>query len=70
MVVLAGATADECCASADRSSGYIKFFIRPGRAAVVKRHPAITGTALNQAEALAQGIAEFGACACLQHMAW
>lgn len=61
-VVFAGATADECGAAADRSCGYINFFTSARAARQwAKRHPAITGTVLDQAEALAQGIAEFGA---------
>jgi hypothetical protein len=61
-VVFAGATADECCASADRSCGYINFFTSPRTARQwARQHPAITGTVLDQAKALAQGIAEFGA---------
>jgi hypothetical protein len=61
-VVFAGAIADQCCVSADRTCGYINFFTSPQAARQwAKRHPAIAGTVLDQAEALADGIAEFGA---------
>lgn len=61
-VVFAGSTGDECCVSADRTCGYINFFTSPQAARQwAKRHPAIAGTVLDQAAALADGIAEFGA---------
>jgi hypothetical protein len=60
--VFAGAIADQCCVSADRSCGYINFFTsRRAARQWANRHPAITGTVLNQTQALAEGIAEFGA---------
>lgn len=61
-VMFAGATGDDCCPSADRSCGYINFFTS-AQAALdwADRHPAITGTVLDQAQALHQGAAEFGA---------
>jgi hypothetical protein len=61
-VVFAGATGETCCPSADRTCGYINFFTSAQAARTwADRHPAITGTVLGQAEALRQGIAEFGA---------
>ena len=61
-VVLAGATGDQGCLSVDRTCGYINFFTSAGAArAWVDHHPAITGTVLNQARALREGVAEFGA---------
>jgi hypothetical protein len=61
-VVLAGATSDHGCPSVDRTCGYINFFTSaPAARAWAGRHPAITGTVLNQAQALRQGVAEFGA---------
>lgn len=61
-VVLAGATNDACCPSADRTCGYINFFTN-ARAARdwADAHPEITTTVLDQAQALASGITEFGA---------
>ncbi len=61
-VVFAGATGDDGCNSADRTCGYINFFTST-RAALTwaDHHPAITGTVLGQAQALGQGVAEFGA---------
>jgi hypothetical protein len=60
-VVFAGATAGECCPSADRSCGYINFFTTTRAArAWADDHPAITGVVLGQAQALAQGVTEFG----------
>jgi Alkylmercury lyase len=61
-VVFAGATGDDSCPSADRSCGYINFFTSTQAALDwADRHPAITGTVLDQAQALHQGAAEFGA---------
>jgi hypothetical protein len=61
-IVFAGATRDEGCPSADRTCGYINFFTTAEAAhAWAGHHPAITGTVLNQAQALRQGVAEFGA---------
>jgi hypothetical protein len=63
-VVFSGAVGDAdgaCCASADRSCGYINFFTRARAAREwASRHPEITGTTLSQAQALRHGIAEFG----------
>jgi hypothetical protein len=61
-VVFAGATGDQGCLSVDRTCGYINFFTSAQAArAWVGHHPAITGTVLNQARALREGVAEFGA---------
>jgi hypothetical protein len=61
-VVFAGATGDYGCPSVDRTCGYINFFTSARAARTwVGHHPAITGTVLNQAQALRQGVAEFGA---------
>jgi hypothetical protein len=60
-VVFAGATADACCPAADRACGYINFFTSAQAARDwAYGHPAITGTVLGQAQALRQGVAEFG----------
>jgi len=61
-VVFAGAAGGDCCHAADRACGYISFFTS-ARAARnwAQANPAITGTVLDQAQALGQGIAEFGA---------
>jgi hypothetical protein len=59
-VVYAGATSDDCCA-ADRTCGYINFFTSAQAARQwAAENPAITGAVLDQAQALGQGIAEFG----------
>jgi hypothetical protein len=48
--------------SADRTCGYISFFTSAQAARTwADQHPAITGAVLTQAQALSQGIAEFGA---------
>ena len=61
-VVFAGETGDQGCLSVDRTCGYINFFTSARAArAWVGHHPAITGTVLNQAQALREGVAEFGA---------
>jgi hypothetical protein len=61
-VVFAGATGDHGCLSVDRTCGYINFFTSTRAArAWVGHHRAITGAVLNQAQALREGVAEFGA---------
>lgn len=61
-VVLAGATDDACCPSVDRTCGHINFFTSARAAqAWQAAHPHITCVILDQAEALACGVAEFGA---------
>ena len=61
-VVFAGSTAEQGCPAADRTCGYINFFTSTQAArAWAGGHPAITGAVLAQAEALRQGVAEFGA---------
>ncbi|WP_051772733.1 alkylmercury lyase family protein [Saccharothrix sp. NRRL B-16314] len=62
-VVLAGtATDDGCCPSADRTCGYINFFTSTQAACNwADAHPEITATVLDQTQALASGITEFGA---------
>jgi len=58
-VVFAG-TGGEGCHAADRSCGYINFFTGARAARKWARsNPAVTGTALRQADALSTGIAEF-----------
>jgi hypothetical protein len=61
-VVFAGETGDRGCPSVDRTCGYINFFTsaRAARAWVGHR-PGVTGMVLSQAEALREGVAEFGA---------
>jgi Alkylmercury lyase len=50
-----------CCASADRSCGYVNFFTSARAArAWASCHPEVTGTTLGQAQALRQGVAGFG----------
>ena len=60
-VVFAGTTPDAGAASADRTCGYINFF-STARAARhwARRQPRLTGKVLTRAEALRNGIAEFG----------
>lgn len=61
-VVFAGTTDDACCPSVDRTCGTINFFTSHEAARQWShRHPDATGTLLDQPEALACGIAEFGA---------
>ena len=61
-VVFAGSTGEQGCPSADRTCGYINFFTGTAAArAWAGGHPAIIGAVLDQAEALRQGVAEFGA---------
>jgi hypothetical protein len=60
-VVFAGATADACCPSADRTCGYINFFTTAQAAKDwAACHPDVTGVILDQADALNRGITEFG----------
>jgi hypothetical protein len=61
-VVFAGETGDRGCLSVDRTCGYINFFTS-ARAALAwaGRRPGVTGMILNQARALREGVAEFGA---------
>jgi hypothetical protein len=60
-VVLAGTTNDACCPSVDSTCGHINFFTSPHAAQTWRAaHPHITATILDQAQALACGIAEFG----------
>ncbi len=60
-VVFAGSAGDACRPSADRSCGYINFFVsRRAAQAWARRHPEVTGRLLTQDGALSIGIAEFG----------
>jgi hypothetical protein len=63
-VVFSGAAGDAdgaCCASADRTCGFINFFTSARAAREwASRHPEVIGTTLDQAQALRHGIAEFG----------
>ena len=60
-VVFAGAAGCDCCHAADRACGYISFFTSAEAArAWAAGHPAISGSVLSQAQALRQGVAEFG----------
>lgn len=61
-VVLAGTTGEDCCqASVDKTCGSINFFSTREAASIWSdAHPEITGTILDQDEALRCGIAEFG----------
>jgi hypothetical protein len=60
-VVFAAATSDACCPSVDRTCGHINFFTSPDAArALAADNPTATGVLLDQAQALAGGIAEFG----------
>lgn len=60
-VVFAGATDDCCAPSADRTCRHINFFTSPEAAHDwAAPHPDITGITLDQHQALAYGIAEFG----------
>jgi hypothetical protein len=50
-----------CCASADRSCGYVNFFTSARAAREwVSRHREVTATTLSQAQALSHGVAGFG----------
>lgn len=61
-VVFAATTDDDtCCPSVDRICGHINFFTTPDAAHTwATRHPHLTGTLLDQHQALTNGIAEFG----------
>jgi hypothetical protein len=61
-VVFAGNTGDACCPSVDRTCGHINFFTTPQAARDwAARNPDVTGNVLDQVQALASGVAEFGA---------
>lgn len=61
-VVFAGTTGDACCPSVDRTCATISFFTSHEAARHWSHHhPDVTGILLDQPEALACGIAEFGA---------
>lgn len=61
-VVFAGAINERCCPSVDNTCGHINFFTSAEAARTwAADHPDVTGAVLNQTEALACGIAEFGA---------
>jgi len=61
-VVFAGTTGDNCCHAADRTCGYINFFTTARAARTwAQANPTITGAVLDQARALSEGVAEFGA---------
>jgi Alkylmercury lyase len=67
-VVFAGSTGEQGCPSVDRTCGYISFFTSAAAAhAWAARHPAVTGSVLSQAQALRQGVAEFGDFMRAQH---
>lgn len=60
-VVFAGTTG-QCCPSVDGTCGHINFFTSAEAASRwAADHPEVTGLVLNQTDALACGIAEFGA---------
>jgi hypothetical protein len=60
--VFAGTTDDACCPSVDRTCRHINFFTTPDAArAWATRHPDITGVVLDQDQAIASAVAEFGA---------
>ncbi len=59
-VVFAGAT-DQCCPSVDGTCSHINFFTSADAArGWAADHPQVTGVLLDQADALACGVAEFG----------
>lgn len=61
-VVFAGTTSDACRPSVDRTCGTINFFTSHEAAHQwAHHHPDVTGSLLDQPEALACGITEFGA---------
>lgn len=61
-VVFVGHTDTACCPSVDRTCGHINFFTTTDAAhAWAANNPSITGAVLNQHQALASGVAEFGA---------
>lgn len=60
-VVLAGATSDCCATSAERTCGHINFFTTPDTArAWAASRPELTWTLLDQRQALACAVAQFG----------
>ncbi|MDV6013605.1 alkylmercury lyase family protein [Haloechinothrix sp. LS1_15] len=60
-VVFAGTVNDTCCAAVDRMCGYVNFFTSARAASDwASDHPDVRGAVLDQATALASGIAEFG----------
>ncbi|WP_051399858.1 alkylmercury lyase family protein [Haloechinothrix halophila] len=60
-VVFAGTVNDRCCPSVDSTCGHINFFTSTEAATVwAAEHPEISGVVLNQTDALACGVAEFG----------
>lgn len=60
-VVFAGNTGDACCPSADRTCDHINFFTSPEAAHEwAANNPGVTGVVLDQEQALACGVAEFG----------
>ena len=61
-VVFAGGTGDACGPSVDRTCGHINFFTSSDAARDwVTRNPEVSGFLLDQDQALASGVAEFGA---------
>ncbi|MFF5990668.1 MULTISPECIES: alkylmercury lyase family protein [Prauserella] len=60
-VVCAGTTGDACGPSVDRTCGHINFFTTPDAAHWTARNHDVTGVVLDQDEALASAVAEFGA---------
>lgn len=61
-VVFAGTTGDTCCPSVDRTCGHINFFTSTDAArAWAARNPDVTGVVLDQDQALASAVTEFGA---------
>jgi hypothetical protein len=61
-VVFAGHAGDACCPSVDRTCCHINFFTTDTAARDWARtNPSVTGVVLDQGQALAAGIAEFGA---------
>lgn len=60
-VVFAGNTGDACCPAVDRTCGNINFFTtRESTGDWAAKNPGVTGVVLDQEQALACGIAEFG----------
>jgi len=61
-VVFAGASGDACCPSINRTCHHINFFTSHAASRDwVARNPTVTGIVLDQTQALASGVAEFGA---------
>lgn len=60
-VVFVGATDDSCCPSVDRTCGQINFFATADAARLwAARHPEVAGAVLDQRQALAEAVREFG----------